>query len=107
MKADELYDQVARELLEGRLVAGVWARALDESSGNADKAKAFYIRHRVEQLTKDLKAQQKAPHQQSDNVTPQESNRTKFDGPTLVIFGMALLLALIGYLIHLASPNGH
>ena len=47
---DKFYDEVARELKENNLVAGLWTKAFAEMSGDDAKARALYIKYRVEQL---------------------------------------------------------
>jgi hypothetical protein len=54
---DKFYDEVARELQEKPLVAGLWTKAFAEMGGDAAKARALYIKYRVAQLTE-------ASHQQ-------------------------------------------
>ena len=44
------YDMVAEELSSGALIRGVYTKAFAEADGNADKAKAIYIKLRVRQL---------------------------------------------------------
>lgn len=44
------YDIVAGELQQRVLKPGLWARAIAESGGDEEKARAFYIRFRVTEL---------------------------------------------------------
>lgn len=44
------YDLVARELQDGVLQPGLWARAYTETNGDERRAKATYIRLRVNEL---------------------------------------------------------
>ena len=50
MQDDKFYEEVAKELLDGSVQAGVWARAFSDAEGDKEKAKAIYIRLRVQQL---------------------------------------------------------
>ncbi len=52
MNDDAFYDEVAREMLDNRLVPGVWARAFAEADGGENRAKAIYIKYRVAQMAK-------------------------------------------------------
>ena len=47
---DKFYDEVARELQEKTLVAGLWTKAYAEMGGDDAKARALYIKYRVSQL---------------------------------------------------------
>ena len=47
---DKLYDEVARELQEKSMVAGLWTKAFAEMGGDDAKARALYIKYRVGQL---------------------------------------------------------
>src|ERR1017187_7565518 len=47
---DEFYDEVARELQEKSLVAGLWTKAFAEMDGDDAKARALYIKYRVANL---------------------------------------------------------
>ncbi|MFM2006344.1 MAG: hypothetical protein RLZZ09_1999 [Pseudomonadota bacterium] len=52
MNDEHLYEQVAEELSQNGPHAGLWAKAFAESDGVESKAKALYLRYRVEQLAK-------------------------------------------------------
>lgn len=47
MQVDDYYRQVAEEIDSGTQDRAIWAWALAESGGDADKTKALYIRRRV------------------------------------------------------------
>ena len=47
---DKFYEEVARELQEKSLVAGLWTKAYAEMGGDDAKARALYIKYRVAQL---------------------------------------------------------
>ncbi len=57
MQDDKFYDEVAKELLDGNVQAGVWARSFSEADGDKEKAKAIYIRLRVAGLAIEKQAQ--------------------------------------------------
>jgi hypothetical protein len=55
--ADELlHEQVVLELSRGERRLGLWAKALSDSLGDEQKAKALYIRYRVRSLIDELEA---------------------------------------------------
>ena len=47
---DKFYDEVAREMQEKSMVAGLWTKAYAEMGGDDAKARALYIKYRVAQL---------------------------------------------------------
>ncbi|MCF8152339.1 MAG: hypothetical protein K9K30_12505 [Burkholderiaceae bacterium] len=51
MNDQDHYRRIAEEIDSGRQDSSVWARALAESGGDADKTKALYIRRRFAALT--------------------------------------------------------
>ena len=97
MKTDEHYDAVARELLEGRIKDGVWARALAESNGNNEQAKAIYIRHRVAQLLEEEKARREVARPQGSKAHSGTSRAIRF---MFVLVGLVVSLAIIGTLVY-------
>jgi hypothetical protein len=62
---DAHYDQVARELQAKELIPGLWTRAYSEVGGQADSARALYIKLRVEQLVQADKEQSQREKQAS------------------------------------------
>lgn len=54
MNDDEvLYERVSREMADGDIKEGMWTKAYANAMGDEGKAKALYIRARVEQLTRE------------------------------------------------------
>lgn len=51
MNDDAFYDEVARELQAKQMIPGLWTKAYAEAGGEVEKARALYIRLRVEQLS--------------------------------------------------------
>ena len=47
---EDLFDQVAGEVANNSRKDGLWTKSLSESSMNEDRAKALYIKLRVDQL---------------------------------------------------------
>ncbi len=50
VEKNKFYDQVALELQQKTLIAGLWTKAYAEMDGDEAKARALYIRYRVQQL---------------------------------------------------------
>lgn len=47
---EKIYEQVFREIESGLRRDGLWAKALQESRGNEQEAKALYIKFRVQSI---------------------------------------------------------
>jgi len=60
---NKFYDQVASEIQQQTMVAGLWTRAYAEMNGDEAKARALYIRYRVQQLSENSpeQAEKKQP----------------------------------------------
>ena len=69
---DKFYDEVARELQEKQLVAGLWTKAYAEMGGDEAKARALYIKYRVA----NLKEEQRNAH---FKLQSEEEERKKGD----------------------------
>ncbi|PKO63141.1 MAG: hypothetical protein CVU24_00660 [Betaproteobacteria bacterium HGW-Betaproteobacteria-18] len=72
--ADEvLYEQVVLELAEGEKRLGLWAKALSDCQGDEQKARALYIRYRVQSIKDEIEVL-KAERQKSfvDNSASSE-----------------------------------
>ena len=65
---DKFYDAVARELQEESIVPGLWTKAFAEMDGDDAKARALYIRYRVQQLATEAARQQEMAARQHESV---------------------------------------
>jgi hypothetical protein len=62
-----VYDQVAAELERKQLKPGLWARALAEMGDGGEKARAYYIKLRAEEIHSAANpSRQNAPSKKSD-----------------------------------------
>mgnify|MGYP001197772023 FL=1 len=77
---EQLYVKVSEELSTGRTREGIWFKALAESEGDITKAKALYVKYRVQSLKDELVIEQ----QVQKNI----DNDAK-------IHGLKLILAII------------
>jgi hypothetical protein len=64
---DKFYDEVARELQEKSIVAGLWTKAFAEMNGDDAKARALYIKYRVAQLA-DARREQPGPKTEENRL---------------------------------------
>ena len=62
-REEALYAQVALELSQGEIRAGLWAKALSVAEGDEGKAKARYLSLRVEQIQIQLGAANAIEHE--------------------------------------------
>ena len=69
---NELYEIVAKEIRSGTLVDGLYTRAFSEADGNKDKARARYIKLRVEQLNEELQARIKQAKSEAEATAQAE-----------------------------------
>ena len=65
---EELYEQVVRELSEGQRRDGLWAKAIAHSDGSEDRAKALYIKYRVQSLRDELEIAADAVNKRAESA---------------------------------------
>jgi Flp pilus assembly protein TadB len=97
--ADAHYDQVARELQAKELIPGLWTRAYSEAGGQADSARALYIKLRVEQLVQEQSQREKQTKQamkDASNIAKVKETGRRFTLGQLYFtgsFGVILIMA--------------
>ena len=64
----KLYEQVARELQHGPPLPGLWLEAYSEAGGDEAKARALYIRYRVQQLREETVAEHKGQRREAERA---------------------------------------
>lgn len=85
---DRLYEIAFNELKLNRVEKGLWARAFAESDGDQEKAKARYIKERVNQIQKNIG--QKQHKAKAETQSAQVKNQPSYDQASLLtIFGLA------------------
>ena len=65
---NELYDLVTREVMLEQVMPGVWGRAFADAEGNMEKAKALYIKYRVQELKDIMVVYEAADKMARDNM---------------------------------------
>lgn len=101
-KNDDYYKQVEQEIKEGKYQEGLRTRAIAEADGNESKARALYIKFRIESL--------KTEEAETIRKAKEEKKRKHLaERPTLstaiIWFSIQFVLALI---VHLADIHkGH
>lgn len=111
-----LYGVVADEIANRNISPGLWAKALAEAEGNEQKAKARYIKLRVDllktegaaidELARLAKAREEAANKPVPAVKQQAVKAPQSSGN---LFGTLALLGVLGYMIFLAfgSPGSN
>ena len=64
--SQEIYDQVAEELLSNNIKPGLWARALADSDGDEAKAKSSYIKYRAREINSEIEELQQEALRQKE-----------------------------------------
>ena len=123
---ERLYAQVVQEVSQGIRRDGLWAKAIAESNGSNDYAKALYIRYRVQSLVDEAevsfkRAQEDARRRQAEqdlvfkNQRREqgrlERNKTinsigKLLFGTLAVFCGMVLISSVAMMIRLAAEMG-
>jgi hypothetical protein len=97
-KNDDYYKQVEQEIKEGKYQEGLRTRSIAEADGNESKARALYIKFRIESL--------KAEEAKTIRKAKEEKKRERLaERPTLstavIWFSLQFVLALILHLFDL------
>jgi hypothetical protein len=114
---DKFYEQVARELQEKELVAGLWTKAYAEMDGDDAKARAQYIKYRVEQLAEASRQQfendrlaKKRQEEEKNAAVEAEKRKTRTrlhrfcHGILLIIFLLLTIVFGLGGLGAIIAP---
>jgi uncharacterized membrane protein len=103
---DKFYEEVARELQEKTLVAGLWTKAFAEAGGDDAKARALYIKYRVaqlaeasrQQLENDRLAKQRQEQQKNAAIeADKRKTRTQLQRFCHAILWLIFILITIGF----------
>ena len=95
LEDQQFYDMVASELARGERSDGLWLKALSESNGDDHKAKAKYIKFRVQSLKDEIELSTFQKHQEEEQERARQQakkNEAKqFDEVTIAINKLAKL----------------
>jgi len=77
---DQLFTQVAEEMANDDIKAGIWAKATVHAEGDEGKTKAFYIKYRVQEIERELKEEEfirlkKLEQDRLDNFKKEEKQK--------------------------------
>ena len=86
---NKFYDQIALELQQKTLIAGLWTKAYAEMDGDEAKARALYIRYRVQQL-RENSADQAKQELSVRNINLWKSGAAVFGFITLLALGLVV-----------------
>jgi hypothetical protein len=112
MDEQRYYDQVALELQDGKLRAGLWTRAVAETNSEGAPARALYIRLRVQELianervaatqaevAEEIRRKEREDQENAERKKTYEARATEwYYGPIMVVFalvGIILVIAII------------
>jgi len=112
-KDGKLYNQVASELQNKTLIPGLWTKAFAEANGDDAKARALYIKFRVQQLYDEAQtriARDKFERREAERAAqPRLSRTTRFAnfllGAICGLLTFLLILGMIGVLVDDSDPN--
>jgi formylglycine-generating enzyme required for sulfatase activity/uncharacterized membrane protein YhaH (DUF805 family) len=93
---DALYQKAYEELENGQIEKALWAKIFTQCGGNENKAKAVYIRNRVEHLKSTNQQEEKdVADANSPNLQKAESEDANPTGIWLISLGVVIVLACI------------
>ncbi len=107
LQEEHLYDQVAKELYDNNQNPAAWAKAIEKSEGDMDKAKSFYIKFRVQSLKDEQVINNKIRHREKqlkeekekEEKEKEEKRRKKrkdtFENIFLTIFITSIILVIV------------
>lgn len=93
------YEEVAREMQEKPLSAGLWTKAYAEMEGDDAKARALYIKYRVAQLAEAKASQSPKPDKQT------VSSRTRKHNLAVLAFIIIVIVCLVCIVKHYTSTT--
>ena len=94
---EKFYEEVARELQEKPMVPGLWTKAFAEMGGDEAKARALYIRYRVQQL-RESPVERK---QEQIASAPVKKSSIRWLSFWAIFFGIFTFLSIIGVIASL------
>ncbi len=77
LQEEHLYDQVAKELYDNNQNPAAWAKAIEKSEGDMDKAKSFYIKFRVQSLKDEQVINNKIRHREKQLKEEKEKEKRR------------------------------
>ena len=108
---DKFYDEVALELQDKILVAGLWTKAFAEMGGDDAKARALYIKYRAEQLAEASRQrpENQKPEEQTEPQRPPKPEKQIANAPTNQKAGkiLAVLAGVIIVIVILANSGSN
>ena len=77
---EQLYEQVVNELSNGQKRNGLWAKALANSDGAEEKAKALYIKYRVQSIKDEIEVSEALNEEKlkEEAIKTQQNNESAF-----------------------------
>lgn len=92
---EKLYEQVVSELINGEKRSGLWAKALANSNGIEEKAKALYIQYRVQSIKDEIEISTIVKHQAENEAEINTQFNQEHDQPIRKSRKLFILLWII------------
>ena len=89
---DAIYERIDRELRADNLDRATWARAQGDAEGNADRAKALYIKYRAQRLI--AASREESDDQSTSDAISVERTKKKYNVPFLAA-GVGILVCAV------------
>jgi TPR repeat protein len=106
---DDLYKIAYEEMSTGQFEPASWAKAFAHAEGNQDKAKALYIKYRVEQLATSQAKKLQVTLAKADTLAQPESKASVFKENSGLVIAIAIVgLVGVGLLVsQIQKPSGN
>ncbi len=85
---EQLYAQVAEELSEGNVKAGLWTKATADADGNENKIKALYIKYRVQSMQDEAKILEALVDEANNEKTLPPAKKPKTEAELIKYYGI-------------------
>jgi len=100
LSEEAAYEQVSKELEEGKIRQGLWTKALAESNGDKNRTESLYIRYRVQSLLDEARLMYEAQIAESvaQKKKSQKEKRGKLVEKTVDV-GVRILIVILSLFI--------
>ena len=111
MLEEQLYEQVVVELSNGKKRDGLWAKAISNSSGVEEKAKALYIKYRVQsikdeiEVSKEIQAEENYQAQNAGAIEERRLEKERVLAQQRKLSVLKNVLASKGYVLNVKGSG--
>ena len=86
IEEEQMYAEVANELVRGFIRDGLWAKALAHSNGADQTVRALYIRYRVQSMKDDARIEAEESKNQRDMERTEKKKEQALDSMSYLFF---------------------